>query len=162
WRNRSARFPTADLPSACRRRPTRASRTWRPAHRTQASRPSSCRPARGLRRTGSLRPRYGRRSCLDLLRQGGAQGVGPVLVLDRVQPLVFGANARAAGVQAERPGLLVRAFDPVGRAATHVVPAHRPALIALLAGPEFLQIIRRRHAAGVEEIFILPDAVGAF
>src|SRR5882757_8120664 len=41
--------------------------------------------------------------------------------------------------------------------AAHVVPARGPAHVGHLAGAEFLEVIGRCHAAGVEEILVLPD-----
>src|SRR5690606_35603426 len=85
----------------------------------------------------------------------------PVLVVGHVQALVLRLGAAEQRVHADGLGGLVGPFDPVGRTAAHVVPAQALRLIAFLTGAEFLQVIRRTHAADVEEVLVLADALGA-
>src|SRR5690606_37946609 len=82
----------------------------------------------------------------------------PVKVLHDEQAFVFGAYTAELWMQIDLLRALIRPFDPVLGAARQVVPFHGAALVALLTGAELFQIIRRRHAADVEEVLVLADS----
>ena len=63
------------------------------------------------------------------------------------------------GLEAELLGVVVRAVDPVGGAAAHVVPRGGRGQVGLLAGAELLEVVRGGHAGGVEEVLVLADPV---
>jgi len=80
-------------------------------------------------------------------------------VLHRVQAFILGARATHDRLQPDLLRGRVGALDPVRGTAAHVVPWHGAARIALLACAEFFQVVRRGHAADVEEVFVLADAL---
>src|SRR3712207_3751673 len=108
--------------------------------------------------TGSaLRARGGH---AGLLLDGGAHGLQPVAVLDRVQPLVLVASTRGDdAVHAEGLGDLVRPVEPVLGTAAHVVPGRGGGPEGELAGAELLQVVWGGHARGVEEVLVLAGPV---
>src|SRR3954454_13600429 len=87
--------------------------------------------------------------------------VVPILMLDDEEALVLGLHPAHQRLHANRLGALVRTIDPVLGTAAHVVPPRRAALVGELAGAELLEVVRRRHAGGVEEVLVLADALGA-
>src|SRR5271154_3230182 len=89
--------------------------------------------------------------------QRAPHGLLPVLVLDKEEPLVLDARSARQRVQADRFGQRVRTLDPVLGTAGQVVPARRAAQVGHLTRTKLFEIVRRRHAAGVEKIFVLPD-----
>ena len=60
-------------------------------------------------------------------------------------------------MQVDFLGRVIGAFDPVLGATGHVVPGGDAALVAGLAGAELFQVVRRGHAADVEEVFVLTN-----
>src|SRR5580693_7539112 len=81
-----------------------------------------------------------------------------MLVLDEEQPFILNARAAHPRLQADSFGHRVRTLYQVLGAAGEVVPSGRAAQVGHLAAAELLEVIRRRHAAGVEKVLILADA----
>src|SRR5579859_5824867 len=96
---------------------------------------------------------------LSVGRNRAAHRVLPMLVLDDEQALVLGTHAREQRLEADRVRMLVGALDPVGGPAAQVIPFRIRAVERQLAIAEFLEIVRRAHAADVEEVLVLPDAL---
>nr|GEU28163.1 hypothetical protein [Tanacetum cinerariifolium] len=115
---------------------------------------------RGTGRRG-WRPGSARSCRLPGAAHGPLHDVEPVAVLDRVQAFVLGLHAAHHGVQADVARGGVGTGDPVRGAPAHIVPGQRAAQVTLLAGAEFLEVVRRGHAADVEEILVLADAARA-
>src|SRR5260370_16596926 len=88
---------------------------------------------------------------------GELQRLSPVLVLPNEQPFILGAHTAHQRFQADRLGRFVSTLDPVSRSTGQVVPAPCAAQVGHLTSTKLLEIVRRRHAAGVEEVLVLPN-----
>src|SRR5690554_1556779 len=81
-------------------------------------------------------------------------------MVGHIQTFIFRLCTTEEWLQVNASGPLVGAFNPVLRAATHVVPLDAPGVVALLAAAELFQVVRRTHARDIKEIFVLTDATG--
>src|SRR3546814_917290 len=99
--------------------------------------------------------------CSSDLRNGSAHAQYPFVVDRDVKPLVGHRRAAKDGVDAQGFAVAADALHPPCRSPRHVVHPASPATETDLAIVELGQVVRRSHAACIEEIFILADAQGA-
>src|SRR5215467_9479644 len=84
--------------------------------------------------------------------QAAAHRVLPVFVLDEEMALVSDPRSAHQRLQADCFGRCVGTLEPVPGTTREVVPARRAAPVRHLAAAEFREVVRCRHAAGVEKI----------
>src|SRR3546814_4497877 len=93
--------------------------------------------------------------CSSDLRNGSAHAQYPFVVDRDVKPLVGHRRAAKDGVDAQGFAVAADALHPPCRSPRHVVHPASPATETDLAIVELGQVVRRSHAACIEEIFIL-------